>query len=225
MFVARDYDVSLRVKIHSYFAAVFGRKDLLRKFCSDSGVDPKSTQGHKYCLPEKYMIAHREISYLSDVRDKLILNFYDDYRNAQRNNLSEQESLRIKVENQSDIIEQLKLRLQKNQRALKSAKMSIDIIAFQSAVASMKARIQNEKNEKKALEKRLNAKKVEYNVNARNWSSQVNILEKALDRRRKAFEKNISKYIRRDLNYVDFCSIFDEYPKEVKKVLDGGLYE
>lgn len=223
MFVAKDYDSSFGVKLHNYFAARFGRKDLLREFCANNGIDYKPKRGRKYCLPEKYLIEHKEISYLSGVRDKLILSFYDDYRDAQRINTNEQKDLKARIDTENAIIEQLKDTLQSKQKL--SFKESIDKLHHKSVVSSLKAKIQNEKREKAMLENRLSVKEAEYKDNLQNWNKQIEIIQKMLEMRRKSFEKQISKKVTAKLNYTGFYSVFDEYPDEVKKVLNGGLYE
>lgn len=225
MFVAKDYEMSVWVKMHNYFAGRFGRKDLLRKFCADNGIDYKPKKNHKYCLPEKYLIEHKELNYLSGIRDKLILSFYDDYRDVQNNNLNEQSELRNKIDSQSEIIETCKMRLKKNQGLLRKAKTPIDQIHYESIVASIKTRIQNEKQNKRFLEDDLKKMESEFKMNIQNWNKQIGIIEKLLKFRCKNFEKNISKLVRKELNFTEFYSCFDDYSDEVKKVLKGELYE
>ncbi len=224
MFVARDYDVSIWVKLHNYSVGRSGRKDLLRKFCADNGIDYRPKQGHKYHLPENYLIEHKELDYLSDIRDKLILNFYDDYRDAQNDNLTKQNSYKSRIESQNKIIEDCKARLKKNQGFLRRVKTPIDQIHYENVVASIKTRIQNEKQDKNMLENSLSALETEFKANLQNWNKQVEIIEKLLNIRCKNFEKNISKQIRKKLNFADFHSQFNEYSDEVKKILKGELY-
>lgn len=225
MFIAKDYEASIRIRMHSYFAGKFGRKDLLRKFCTANGIEHKIEYGRKYCLPEKYLIEHKEINYLSGVRDKLILSFYDDYRDEQNKNINLQEQLKKKIDEQASIIETCKARLANNRKLLGRTKTPIDQIHYENVVESLKTRIQNEKQDKARLEYELKNIKSQFKTNLQNWNKQVEIIERLLDFRRKNFEKNISKLIRKKLNFAEFYSRFDDYSDEVKKILKGDLYE
>ena len=226
MFVARDYELSNRIKFHNYVVGKFGRKDLLRKFCADNGIDyKKNGKNYKYCFPERYLIEHRELNYLSGIRDKLILSFYDDYRDAQNDNLGLQEQLKHEIDSQDNLIEVCKTRLARSRALQKRAKTPIDQIHYENVIESLKTRIKNERIEKNRLQNRLKMEESQFRNNIRNWNKQIDVIEMVLDYSRKGFEKNISKKIRKRFDFTDFYSSFDDYSDEVKKVLKGELHE
>ena len=225
MFVAKDYEIKLWIRLHSYLAGRFSRKDFLRKFCTENGLDYKLKKGHKYCLPEKYLIEDKEISFLSGIRDKLILSFYDDYCEAQNKNLSQQEKIKEDIEIQKGVIETCRKRLLKNQALSKNAKAPIDQIHFSNVVSNLKTRLRNEKQSKAYLDDELKRMELQRKANRRNWNKQVSIIEKLLDYRRKVFEKNISKLVRKKYKFSEFYSCFDGYSVEAKKAIEGELYE
>ena len=225
MFSAKDYEIGFRVKIHNYFAGRFGRKDLFRGFCEKNGIDRKKLNERKLCLPENYLIEHKEISYLSGIRDKLILSFYDDYRDAQKETIDSQNQLKQKIDDQDNVLEVCKDRLARNRMLLKRAKTPIDQIHYENVVETLKTRIKNEKREKAYYASELKKAELQYTTNIRNWDKQISIIEKLLKYRCKSFEKNISKIVRKRLGFTDFYSCLDDHSNDVKRILKGELYE
>lgn len=225
MFIARDYDASIRLKLHSYFAAKFGRKDFLRSFCTSNSIDYNPRSDRRYILPEQYLIEHAEIKYLSDVRDKLILSFYDDYKKEQKDNIVARANIANHIETQDAILNVCKSRLAKNQALLKKAKTSIDQIHYEHMVESIKTKMKNERKYKNELKYESKQLEAQFAGSIQNWNKQIEIIEKMFDHRLAIFEKNISKLVRKKFNYADFYACYGDYSDEVKKVLKGELYE
>ena len=225
MFVAKDYEIRYSVKLHNYFKGVLGRKDLMREFCQHNGIDYKQRKDRKYHLPSKYFVEHAELEYLSGIRDKLILSFYDDYCDEQFDNIGQQSLIREKIDLQLAIINDEKMNLQRYRNKLKQAKTAIDIIHFENIIESTKTRIANEKNRKIEFEAELMNKKKEYRTNIDNWHKQISILESIFEVQRYSFEKNVSKIVRMKLNYTDFYSRLRDYSDDVRKIITGEIYE
>ena len=225
MFTAKDFVIRKRVRIHSYFAGISGRKDLLREFCRRNGIDFKPRANYKYHLPKEYLIEHEEFTYLSGVRDKLILSFYDDYRNKQLDNMDQQTIVREKIDKQKDILEEDKCNLQKYRAELKKAKTAINKIHFENMIESTKTKISNERSLKTEYKNELLHLEKQYLNSTDNWHKQLIVLNNIFDLQRRSFEKNVSKKVREKLNYTDFRSQLYDYNEDVKKILKGEIYE
>lgn len=226
MFAAKNYEFSNYVKLHNYFVGLFGRKDFLRVFCSRNGIDYKPIKGKRYVMPANYLIEHRELSFLNGIRNKIVASFYDDYEDIQLANLKSQREKAEEIERQNEIIQEAKNQNEYYRTKLAEAKRrksSISIIHFQSMLSSQKVKIRNEKGRLPALEEQKKDLEKKYVLNCENWKKQLEILEDSFNDRKMRFEKNVSKRVRKRLNYTEFYSELGDYSESVKAVLEGKV--
>ncbi len=226
MFVARDYEFSNYVKLHNYFAGLFGRKDFLRVFCSRNGIDYKPVKGKRYVMPANYLIEHRELNFLNGVRNKIVASFYDDYEDIQLMNLKAHREKVEEIKQQNEIVQEAKNQNDYYRAKLTEAKRkknSISIIHFQSMLSSQKVKIKNEKNRLPALEAEKKDLEKKYVLNCENWKKQLEVLDNSFNDRKMRFEKNISKHVRDRLNYTEFYSELGDYSESVKTILEGKV--
>ena len=224
-YIVKNLDLSSRIKLHNYFSGRFGRKDLLKDFCAKNGIDYKPIKGHKYKLPEVFLIHHGELKYLGDIRDKVILANYERYLIIQKDNVREVQSLLGSIKNQKEIIEDHKERLTTRKRQLANVKDPLERIHLQSTVAELATSIANESDELTRLESNLNEHYSILNENTSNWIKQIEIINSAFAIRKEKFNRNISRKIIKELNFTHCISEFPDYSDSVKAILKGGYDE
>ena len=224
-FIATDYTPGTYMIIHNYVAGLFARKDVLKDFCSKSGIEYKPKPGHKYVVPSEYLLEHTEIKYLSGLRDKKILIFYEDYLKQQTGILREQKTIRGEAEVQDQIIEAASKDFAKKETSLKDAKDPQARITLQNLTELARTKVNNAKLAKTELETKLAECDTMIAANFKNWEKQVDIINKAFDIRRSRFEKNASKRLMRILNYTGTYSKLDDYAESVSKIVKGDFDE
>lgn len=224
-YIAKNYNTGFFVRIHNYFAGLFARRDLLKEFCTNNGIEYKPQRGKKHVLPASYVFFHGELKYLGNIRDKALLSYYEEYMNDQ---LALE---RIIHQNKSD------LELEKNilehntgthvsiQNRLKNEQDPLRRITLQHQREMAKTKIENNKIRISELKQNIeDAEKIQ-DANRKNWLKQVAIIDGAFDIRRDRFSRNASKHIRKYLNYTDVHPEIIDHNDSVKGILKGEINE
>ena len=224
-YTAKDFEIKWTVKLHNYFAGLFARKDLLREFCINNGIDYKPKANQKYAVPAEYIFSHSEIKYLSGIRDKIILAYYEDYKNKQLDIVQEIQKTNSDIKVENEILETEKATLTKYKNSLKNTKDPQARITLQNLVEVTKTKIDNEKIQLAEKEQNLENYKSINISNIENWQKQIDIVDNIFEIQKACFDKNISKKIAKYLNYTKVHSNIGEYGDSVKKILKGGVYD
>lgn len=219
--VKRDLEISFVVKIHNYVAGLLGRKDLLRGFCAKSGIDYKPKVGHKYVLPDSFLIEHDELKYLGNIRDKDILGFYVEYKNCQFEIGKQIGETRGDIAIQDERIEMTRNKLKKLQGSVTGARDPQLKIKLQNDVGLAKTALNNEKAEGERLTARLDGLEAELVNNQKNWRKQVEMIDSLFEQQKGRFVRSISKKVRVLLNFTDFKSELPAYSDSVKQIIEG----
>lgn len=225
MYTAKDCDIKLHIKIHNYFAGLFSRKDLLKEFCENNGIDYKPIVGQKYKTPSEYLFSHREIKYLAGIRDKIILAFHEEYKKEQINILQAQREAQSDIAVQKEILEANKEELAKHRNELRSAKDPLTRITLQNKIETEKTKIENGKIQLANREQELKEYNVSFKNNMDNWNKQIDIINNAFEMQKSLFDKNASRKISKYLNYTKVHSNYEDYSDSVKQIIQGEIYE
>ena len=216
-------DIRWTVKIHSFIVGFFARNDLLKEFCENNGIDYKPIKDKKYVLPSEYLFSHSELKYFGDVRDKLILAFYEDYKKKQIDIIQNIQKTESDISIQEEIINNDKEELNKFQTELKSAKDPQARITLQNSIEVAKTKIKNGKIQLNRYEQTIKDCNIVKAENLSNWKKQIDIIDNAFNIERANFDKNASKKIRKYLNYTKVHSKIADYSNSVKQIIDGGF--
>lgn len=224
-FTAKDFDVSLYVRLHNFFAGFFSRKDLLKEFCAKNAIDYKPKKDKKYKLPDSYLIEHGELKYLAGVRDKIILAFYEHYKKTQDANLQESKRLSGEIDNLKDIIDDYKIKLTTRKKQLASTKDPLERIHLQDAIGGLETSITNDKNNLATLETEYEAHHNLQKSNLKSWEKQIDIVNNIFSIRKEIFNRNIGRKVVKRLNFTKFYSKYQDYSDSVKQILKGEFNE
>lgn len=224
-YIAKDFDISLYVRMRNFLVGFFGRRDLLKDFCTQNAIDYKPKRNKKYKLPENYLIKHGELKYLSGIRDKIILGFYEHYKDAQDNNAKECQRLSAEIANLEGIISDYKIRLASYKKKLSSLKAPLERIHFQDIIGGLETSIANEKTNLVNLEASYNERRTDIRNNTMNWEKQIDIVDNIFATRKEAFNRNIGRKITKYLNFTHFKSEYQPYSDSVKMIIKGEVNE
>lgn len=223
-FKAKDYEATLYTRLHNYFAGLFGRKDYFKSFCHNNGIDYPLVDGKKYRVPDSYLIEHSELKFLAGVRDKSLLSLYDKYKDYQLKTTQEINKTQSQIANQEDYIESLKEHLKRIKEKLAREKDPSNKLRFQKNRGCLESKISNEKSTLAEYKQQLNSFTKILQSNTDSWIKQVEIVDSIFELRKNAFEKNLTKCIRRILNYTDFVCVLPSYSNSVKQILKGEYH-
>lgn len=224
-YTAKDCNIKLYIKIHNYLAGVFARKDLLKEFCENNGIDYKPIKDRKYKTPSQYIFSHSEAKYLSGIRDKIILVFYEEYKNKQIGLLQASRDIEKDINVEEDILEAAKEELSKHRNSLKSAKDPQIKITLQNLIETTKTKIENGKIQ--LANKIQEGKEYEllYKTNIEDWCKQVDIIDNVYSIQKSRFDKSASRKISKYLNYTKVYSEVSDYSDSVKQIIKGEINE
>lgn len=220
-YIAKDFDINLYVRLHNYFIGLFGREDLLKDFCTKNDIDYRPKKDHKYKMPDSYLIKHGELKYLSGIRDKIILSFYEKYKKLQDENQQECQRLEGEVKNLKEIIESNKSKLSSCKKKLSVTNNSLMRVHLQDQIGGLETSIENEKSDLIELETTVKNHKATIDNNIANWNKQIDIINNIFAIRKEVFNRNISRRIAKELNYTNCISEFLDYSDSVKPILKG----
>lgn len=224
-FTAKDFEVSLYVRLHNFLAGFFSRKDLLKEFCTKNAIDYKPIKDKKYKLPDSYLIDHGELEYLAGVRDKIILSFYEHYKKYQDSNYQETKRLAAEIDNLKDIIEDYKNKLTARKKQLAATKEPLERIHLQDAIGGLETSILNDKNNLATLDSELEKHRNLIKSNLKSWEKQVDIINNIFSIRKEVFNRNIGRKVVKRLNFTKFYSKYQDYSESVKQILKGEFNE
>lgn len=219
------FNLSAYIRTHNFMSGFFGRKDLLKDFCTKNGIDYKPKRDHKYKLPESFMIRHGELKFLSNIRDETILSLYERYKKTQKDNEIEWKHIKEKIKNQEEIIADQKERLTTRKRQFSATKDPMERIFLSDTIASLTTNIANQNSDLADLEKELDECQSAIASNMANWKKQISVIEGIFNVRKDAFNRNIGKKITRSLNFTHFISEYEPYSDGVKAILNGDYNE
>ena len=224
-YIAKDFETSLYVRIHNFLVGFFSRKDTLKDFCTQNTIDYKPIKDKKYKLPESYLIKHSELKFLSGVRDKIILSFYEHYKEAQDKNVQECQRLISEINNLNDIINDYKERLATRKKQLTAMKDPLERLHLQDAIGGLETSITNEKTNLAELKNKLEEHRTLINSNTMNWEKQIDIINSIFTIRKEVFNRNVGRRIVKYLNFTHFKSEYQPYSDSVKAILKGEFNE
>ena len=224
-YTAKDCDIKWTIKIHNYLAGLFARKDLLKEFCEMNGIDYKPIPNKKYKTPSQYLFSHDEIKYLSGIRDKIILVFYEDYKDKQIQLLQAAQNAKKNIKVQDDILESDQRELIRHKDSLKSAKDPQAKITLQNIVETTKTKIKNGRIQLENLLQEQKQYEIQQKANTENWAKQIDIRENVFNIRKDRFDKNASRRISKYLNYTKVHSKPVEYSDSVKHIIKGEIHD
>ena len=224
-YIAKDFDISLYVRLRNFLVGFFGRRDLLKDFCTQNAIDYKPKRNKKYKLPENYLIKHGELKYLSGVRDKIILAFYERYKEAQDNNTKECQRLSSEMANLEEIISDYKNRLATSKKKLTPLKDPLERLHLQDIIGGLETSIINEKTNLANLEASYNEHRANFHNNIMNWEKQIDMVNNIFATRKDTFNRNIGRRITKYLNFTHFKSEYQPYSDSVKAIIKGEVNE
>lgn len=224
-YAANVVNISWTIRVHSAIVGFFARKDLLKEFCLNNGIDYKPLKDKKYVLPSDYLFSHSELKHFGNARDKLILAFHDDYKKKQVNIMQNIQQAESSIAIQKEIIDNDKEELGKIQAQLKGAKDPQARITLQNLVEVTKTKIKNGKIQLSEYEQIIKDSNIIRMANLSNWKKQIDIINNAFNAERAIFDRNASKRIRKYLNYTKVHSELADYSNSVKQIVEGSLDE
>jgi predicted RNase H-like nuclease (RuvC/YqgF family) len=161
------------------------------------------------------------LKFISGVRDKSILSIYDTYKDYQIETSKKINEVIGKIDNQEDYIESIKEKYSSTKQKLSRERNPQGKLKFQKDKDYLESKIANEKSALTELKQELSALEKTKQANIGNWIKQIEIVDGIFELRKDAFEKNLTKRIRRTLNYADFICLIPEHSESVKKIMKG----
>lgn len=224
--MSREYEpneiqLSFWTNVHDFFAGFSDRKDLLKRFCHENNIEyPVDTSKHHH-FPDGYLIKTDEISYLSKLRDKIIIEQFESYKKCQNDIKQLLTSLNGKLEYEESVLPILKKEREQIVGKLSVEKDTTNKIFFEDERNKKDASIKNCMSNIDTIKADIQAEEDKYKENRKSWHKEVDYIEKVIDLQAKKYITNATKKIRRKLNYTIFSHVLDDYSDSVKELMEG----
>ena len=225
MFEAKDITLSIWTKLHNYIMGRKSRKDTLKDFCQKSGIDYPVAYGEKNHLPEHYTVENAEYTYLGKIRDKIILAFHEEYMNRQRAIRGVKLKIEAEILKEEKVVREEEKRLLTLKKELANAKDALSNITFAGRVATQEAKIKNEEDRLRDCERKLKSAEVKLEDNLKNWQKQVEMIKNTVSIQEQVLLVNITRKIRKKLNFTDFRYQMPIYGQSVQEIINGDYHE
>ena len=224
-FEAKDINLSIWTKLHNYVMGRKGRKDTLKDFCRKSGIKYPVVYGENNHLPEYYMVENAEYTYLGKIRDKIILAFHEEYMNKQRLVHGLKLKIEAEVAKEEKAVQDEEKQLAGLKKDLANAKDALSNITFAGRIATQEAKIKNEEDRLRDCKRKLKSAEAKSEDNLKNWQKQVEIIKNTVGIQEQVLLVNITKKIRKKLNFTEFKYNMPIYGKSVQEIIDGDYHE
>lgn len=215
----KQFQLHWKVRLHSFVAAYFDRRTLLKQFERKLNLGEIGENGE---LPESYMVDMNEIKYLHNIRNKILVRCHEkDYAVKQvaidkRMNELKQESnnLRIRLEFEQQKLEDFKAKC-------KAEKNPANKVVAQAGMSECKTKIKNMKielNGKVAEEENLQKLKV---ANLESWKKQVKFTEETIAMAARAYVKRATRLVEKKYGLSTYEYNKRSYDAEMMKQING----
>lgn len=215
----KDIDFSLYVRIKNYLSAIYGRKKLFLQFCSKEGISLPIHSDHSYRMPKDYLIKHSRIEYFGVLRDRIVIELYQDYKTRMTNLENQITIVEEKIRLQKEYLASEKKRLETEKRQLSSSDDPLQKIYLESNIDSQSVKIDNQVSVLGFLEDERNDLLEIRRNNKKTWNRQLEDVEKTMRALTQKFIDRISRKIVVSFHFTDFTYVLPDYDKRVKELL------
>jgi hypothetical protein len=222
-FEAVEVDFTVRVKISSAVSAVWRRKDMLKGFCYDNGVEYPPKTGKKYHLTKDGYVVHNlaYVEYLGGLGDKVIMAKYPIFMRKKNQVEVAIEKITAEIADEEKYIKKLRGRLLNMQSQLKVVRNPLQIITLQNNIGNRDALIRNQSEELRNKKATLEALRKIAKGNVVGWKKQVGLIETMLVAAINRYVGSVTKGIRDTFNFTDFSFIMPEHSEDAEKAING----
>lgn len=222
LYISKAIGLRFWSKVHLFLAGIFDRKRVMKRFCSDIGIEYPPIRGKKYHMKsDSYVIDTDEIKNLDKSCDKILEQYYSEYVDIQN-------ELELKILDNSQKLkeEQLFLSELKDEKIAckqkeKAAKDPSDKMAFQIKASNLGAKIKNQTETVNEIIRKLDEYKTRIETNKGNWIKQIENAETAIDLYKRQYTTSATKKIQNRLNYNDFIPKPIRHNEIIAKTMKG----
>lgn len=220
------HPLKLRFSVHieNWWRGISDRKNTLKLFCQQLGIDYPPTPRKKYAFPEVYVIKSDWIQYLGKMRDKVIANHSTSYHNANKRVQLKIDELNGQITQHNQYLAAIKSELQTSQNRLKverqkKDKNSLEVISLESSIANQKAKICNCQSEIEEVKKDQQVLQDILAGNKESWRKQVDIINSLTLQTAKKYSVYATKKVNQRLNYTNFDCNLPDYNEDIKSLI------
>lgn len=224
-FTPENFELSFGSSLRLWWHGVMDRKNIMKRFCLDNGIDYPPDSSKHYVMPKSYLIDADEIAYLGKIRDNALLKQYDRYDKCQKDIMTLITEIKEKMTSEKAYIEHEKAYLTDLEKELKSATDSSNIISLESRKKSQVAKVENLLKEYSEWEGHRDALGQTMVGNLKSWEGQIGVTNGILDEKISAYCNSATKRIKNQLNFTIFKYVNPDYGDEIKKIIEGKEHE
>ncbi|MBO7720517.1 hypothetical protein J6S35_02695 [Candidatus Saccharibacteria bacterium] len=221
-YIAKAIGLRFWSKVHLMLAGLFDRTRVMKRFCSDIGIEYPPVRGKKYHMKsDSYVVDTDEIKNLDKSCDKILEQYYGEYVNIQ-NELE----LKIldnsqKLKEEQIFLDELREEKMAYKQKEKSAKDPSDKMAFQTKAGNLAAKIKNQTDAVNELSRKIDEAKTRIETNKASWIKQIENAETAIDLYKRRYTSSATKKIQNSLNFNDFMPKPIRHNEIVSKTMKG----
>lgn len=221
IYSSKNIDLSGRVRWHIFWSGLRDRKNTLKKFCLECGIEYPPKRSQHYVLPKSYMIESKEIEYLDKVRDNIIIANHNYFLKNSKNLIRIIKEVESRISNNEAYIESEEKIFDSIKENLKKEKDPSNLLGLQNNLSTQDAKLKNlvDDNSKWVnLRDELIKTKID---NHKSWLKQIDTICNAVDMYKDRYCNSATRKIQNILNYTTFSYQESSFNDELNKIIRG----
>lgn len=215
-----------RHRLENWWHGVRARRDTLKRFCMEVGIEYPPVHDKKYHVPAKYLVESSWIkNSLGKMRDDIIAKQSTAYHGINDKIRIVIDQRRGEVERNQQFLAEAKGSLANAQNRLRAERTRkeprhIEIIALESFINNQQSKVANYQKGIDELGTDIKALETQIASNRRAWQKQVEIIDTLMIKTAEKYVYYATKKINRKLNYTSFECKLPDYGASIKTILE-----
>lgn len=221
IYSSKNIDLSGRVRWHIFWSGLRDRKNTLKKFCLECGIEYPPKRSQRYILPKSYLIESKEIEYLDKIRDNIVIANHNYFLKNSKNLTRIIKEVASRVKNNEDYIESEAKILENIKENLKKEKDPSNLLGLQNNLNTQEAKLKNLVDENSQWINLYDDLIKTKDSNYKCWIKQIDAICNTVDMYKDKYCNSATRRIQNNLNYTTFSYQESGFNDELKTIIYG----